>query len=112
MVVWPDDPPALLDELHAHVGVGRGAGDDGRLVLDKLPKVKLVVGMREQVDLVVDVDVDGGVVVDGREVLGPVEAAHVGACESKRLVYLVYWLYVPRAQILSRAFLNSFFSFF
>ena len=56
-----------------------GAGNGGRLKLDRLLEVEAGVG--EQVDLVVHVHVDRRVLVDCLQVRGAVETADVGTWE-------------------------------
>ena len=65
-----------------------GAGNGGRLKLDRLLKVEAGVG--EQVDLVVHVHVDRRVLVDCLQVRGAVETADVGTLERRIAQTLEY----------------------
>ena len=68
-------------QLNLHVRMSRGARYRCCLELDRLLEVKTREG--EQVNLVVDIDMDRGVLVDCLQVRGAIEAAYVGACKSQ-----------------------------
>ena len=69
-------------QLNLHVGMRWGAGYRCCLELDRLLEVKTR-RVGEQVNLVVDINMDCGVLVDCLQVRRAIETTDVGACKSQ-----------------------------